>query len=310
MRPEFLLCLLSKMASVLTCPTCAPRRRRGAASKDAAVEHNRPARQRRRQGAKRRAKRQANQQPQQMSLSERGNRGGYRAGAGRPKGSRTSSRIPHRSRPAISARNAVHVTVEVVPLRRSLRSKRASAAIMAIFAAEKDRKGFRLVGYSIRRNHIHLVCESDDASCLARGMQRLCSRIARRVNRLWGRWGTFFADRYHSRVISGPRDMRNVLRYVLLNDNKDELIDTLSRGGRFTIGGFDPLSSARWFDGWDPADARPPPPATGDQQRWPVTRPRSWLATKGWRKHGLLRATEIPAAWEREAKRRSRQPSR
>ena len=245
------------------------------------------------------------QRSRQLGLSERGQRGGYRDGAGRPKGSRTSSRIPHRTRAAISERDSVHVTVEVLPMRRSLRSKRASGAIMAIFRAEKDRKGFRLVGYSLRRNHIHLVCESDDASCLARGMQRLCSRIARRVNRLWGRRGTFFADRYHSRVIASPRDMRNVLRYVLLNENKDELIDVLTRGGRLDMdgGGFDPLSSARWFDGWDPAEARPPPPPTDDERRWPVTRPRSWLGSKGWRRHGLLRATETPDSWWMKARR-------
>jgi len=261
--------------------------------------------------AKSRDKGRPGKQHQQRGLAARGARGGFRYGAGRPKGSRSSSRIPHRCRPAISERDSVHVTVEVLPTGRSLRSKRASRAIVAIFQAEKERKGFRLVGYSIRRNHIHLVCESDDARCLAQGMQRLCSRIARRVNKLWARRGTLFADRYHSRVISGPRDMRNVLRYVLLNQHKDRLIDTLTRGGRFDVGehGFDPLSSARWFDGWDPAEARPPPPPA-DEQLWPVTRPRSWLGANGWRRHGLLRCTETPDAWWHKARRKRRRPSK
>ena len=296
------------MAFELTSPTAAPRRPRSAATKRAPAPRKASTKRSGGKPSKQLGKRQGNQQ--QRRLAERRRRGGYRDGAGRPKGSRTSRRIPHRTRPAISGRDSVHVTVQVLPMRRSLRSNRASRAIMAIFRAEKDNKGFRLVGYSIRRNHIHLVCESDDARCLARGMQRLCARIARRVNRLWGRKGTFFADRYHSRVISGPRDMRNVLRYVLLNDNKDDLIDTLSRGGRFAIGGFDPLSSARWFDGWNPAEPRPPPPPTDDESRWPVTRPRSWVGSKGWRRHGLLRATEVPHAWGVEARRRLPDASR
>lgn len=244
----------------------------------------------------RRARRRASRRKpraQQLGLTQRGQRGGYRAGAGRPKGSRTSRRIPHRTRPAINEHQAAHVTVKVLPMRRSLRSQRARRALEVIFTEEKRREGFRLLQYAIRRNHIHLVCESDHSAALSKAMQRLCSRIARRINKLWGRSGTFFADRYHSRVISSPQQMRNVLRYVLLNEHKDALIE----GGRFVDGGFDPYSSARWFDGWHRTAARPPPPRVEPA----VTEPRSWLAAKGWRRGGLLRPGEIAQAWLKPA---------
>jgi len=239
-----------------------------------------------------RAKRRASRRKlrvQQLGLAQRGQRGGYRAGAGRPKGSRTSNLVPHRTRPRINKHQASHVTVKVLTMRRSLRSPRAREALEAIFTEEKRRKGFRLLHYSIRRNHIHLVCESNFTAALSRGMQRLCSRIARRINKLWGRSGRFFADRYHGRVIISPRDMRNVLRYVLLNLHKDALIE----GGRFMDGGFDPCSSARWFDGWHPAAARPPPKGVEPT----VTEPLSWLAARAWRKRGLLRPSEIAQGW-------------
>jgi REP element-mobilizing transposase RayT len=189
------------------------------------------------------------------------------------------------------------VTVKVVPVGRSLRSPRVRSAIELIFAAEKRRKGFRLLHYAIRRDHVHLVCESDDTVALSRGVQRLGSRVARRVNKLWARSGRLFADRFHGRVLTTPRELRNVLRYVLLNEHKDALVEE----GRILGGGFDPCSSAPWFDGWHPSVARPPPKG-GDP---PVTAPLSWLARAGWRRLGLLRPSEIPAAWLAAARRGS-----
>lgn len=183
------------------------------------------------------------------------------------------------------------MTVKVLPMRYSLRSPRARQALEAIFVSEKRRQGFRLLHYSIRREHIHLVCESDDSVALSRAMQRLSSRIARRLNQLWGRAGSFFADRYHGRVIKTPRELRNVLRYVLLNLHKDALI----QDGQLLGGGFDPCSSARWFDGWHQDEPRPPP----DEREPAVTAPESWLARQGWRRHGLLRPSELAQAWVR-----------
>ena len=169
----------------------------------------------------------------QLQLRARGQRGGWRAGAGRPKGSRTSTRIAHRKRPRIGRHQAAHVTVKVLPLGRSLRSPRVRSALERIFAAEKRRKGFRLLHYAIRRDHLHLVCESDSTLALSRGVQRLSSRIARRVNKLWGRKGKLVADRFHGRVLKTPRELRNVLRYVLLNEDKDALLEE----GRILGGG-------------------------------------------------------------------------
>ena len=51
--------------------------------------------------------------------------------------------------------------------------------------------------------------------------------------------------------------------------------------------GIDPASSGRWFDGWRqrlPVEAGPAP----------VARARTWLAAKGWRRHGLIDALEVP----------------
>ena len=158
--------------------------------------------------------------------------------------------------------------------------------VEAVFAAERRRKGFRLVHYAVRGNHLHLVCEAEQRLALSRGVQRLAARIARGVNQLWQREGRVFADRFHSRVVRTPREARRVLAYVLLNAHKD-----YARCGQRLIG-LDPCSSGRFFDGWADAEGSPPP-GLDERLEEPLVAPAgSWLLRTGWRRHGLLRTDE------------------
>ena len=158
--------------------------------------------------------------------------------------------------------------------------------IERVFAAERRRKGFRLVHYAVRGNHLHLVCEAEQREALSRGVQRLASRIARGVNRVWRRDGKLFRDRFDGRVIRTPREARNLLAYVLLNAHKD-----YARTGG-TLLGLDPCSSGRWFDGWADVQPRPPPGPGGSHGEPEVARPVSWLLRQGWRRYGLIRTDE------------------
>ena len=49
---------------------------------------------------------------------------------------------------------------------------------------------------------------------LARGMQGLSIRMARRLNRLWRRSGKVFADRFHVEVLRTPRQVRDARALV------------------------------------------------------------------------------------------------
>jgi hypothetical protein len=51
-------------------------------------------------------------------------------------------------------------------------------------------------------------------------MQGLCIRLAKNINRLSGRDGTVFADRYHAHVLKTPAEVRNAVHYVLYNKQK------------------------------------------------------------------------------------------
>jgi hypothetical protein len=156
-------------------------------------------------------------------------------------------------------------------------------ALEASFREVRDRRDFRLVHYSLQATHAHLLVEAADASALARGMMAVGARIARALNRTFGRCGRVVAERFHARVLRNPREVRNALAYVLLNARR--------HARRFWRAvGIDPASSGRWFDGWRrtlPGDGVAVAPM-------PVARPGTWLLAIGWRRHGLIDPDEIP----------------
>ncbi|MEZ4442662.1 MAG: transposase [Polyangiaceae bacterium] len=217
----------------------------------------------------------------QLGLSARGRRGGYRHGAGRKRIPRDQrGYVAHLERPKVTKATPVHVTLRCVAGLPSLRRRPTQRLIEAIFA-EENRKGFRLTHYSIQSNHLHLIAEGNDTTSLSRGIQRIASRIARTLNQRFARRGRLFRERFDGKVLTSPKQVRNALRYVLLNRQKHEL----EHRGRY-LTQLDPYSSAPHFDGWIPGHPRAPkraPPPTPT-----IAQPRSWLLTTGWRRHGLL----------------------
>jgi REP element-mobilizing transposase RayT len=203
-----------------------------------------------------------------------------RAGAGRKRIPRHKrSYVPHIRRPKVTKSTPVHVTLRCVAGLPSLRRANPQRIIERVFANE-NRRGFRLVHYSIQGNHLHLVCEGRDTQALSRGVQRVSSMIARKLNRHFSRRGRMFKERFHGVVIKTPRQMRNALRYVLLNHHKHQ-----SEAKLEAVAGFDAFSSARFFDGWRRPAVRCRPPPEGAA----VVAPKSWLLNRGWRRYGLIR---------------------
>jgi len=101
-------------------------------------------------------------------------------------------------------------TISAADLTQALRLRRA-------LVAGRERFGFRLVHFSVQRDHLHLLAEAAHRRALSRGVQGLSIRIARAINRRLQRRGKVFADRYHARALKTPRAVRWALRYVLLN---------------------------------------------------------------------------------------------
>ena len=51
-------------------------------------------------------------------------------------------------------------------------------------AAARERHGLRVIEFTVLGNHLHLLVEADDDLALSRGMQGLCIRIAKALNRV------------------------------------------------------------------------------------------------------------------------------
>jgi REP element-mobilizing transposase RayT len=227
--------------------------------------------------------------------------GGRRKGAGRkPAGGRRMT--PHRTRPPHSVHHPVMVTLRA--LFRPLRSQHVLPTLRrAIRAAcRRDPKRFRITHFSVQFDHIHLIVEASSRTELSTGMRSLTIRIARSVNDLVGRHGRFWADRWHGRALTSPRQVRTALVYVLANFRK--------HARRVLAPGIDPFSSGPWFDGWRDdlaargragAERAPPAPDvergaahTAASDSVPVARPETWLGREGWQRYGLLQLDESP----------------
>jgi len=184
----------------------------------------------------------------------------------------------------------VHVTVRLRDDVRRLRNFAMARVLRRAFVRGCDTGRFRICHFDIQGNHIHLVVEACDAAALAHGMQRWSSMVARGINRKLGRSGAVFADRYHSEIMRTPRQIRHTLCYVLQNGRRHGL--RMPRG----YGGVDPYSSAWYFDGWAHERWRRGLSPPDDDEGPPVARPHTWLLATGWRAHGLIGITEVPAA--------------
>ncbi len=217
-----------------------------------------------------------------LHLSTPPARGGARPGSGpKPRGERAG--VSHHGRPEVTRDTPVHATLRVLPHVWNLRSARSFEVVERALAGARPWREFRVVHFSTEGNHLHLIVEADGNRALSEGMQGLSVRLAKGLNRMMGRHGRVFADRFHAHVLATPSEVRNALAYVLLNHRSH-----MSRIGAPAPASLDRFSSAATFDGWmggrEPLAPRVTSPAM------------TWLLRTGWRRRGLLSSLEVPAA--------------
>jgi REP element-mobilizing transposase RayT len=104
-------------------------------------------------------------------------RGGWRPGAGRPRG---RTRVAHRTREDFAARYPQHVTVRVLEDIPSLRRLEVLRILHEAVIAVGQRDDFRVVEFNVLTNHLHFVIEAGGALALASGMKALKVRLAKR----------------------------------------------------------------------------------------------------------------------------------
>jgi len=181
-----------------------------------------------------------------------------------------------------------HVTLKVRSGIPSLRKRRMVREFRKSLREGCERGEFRVVHYSLQRNHVHLIVEAAGKQALGRGMKSVAIRLARAVNRVLSKTGPVLLGRYHVRALRTPREVRNALAYVLLNARKH----WKERTGSAPPMRLDEASSGHWFKGWK-RSPRGPTQATPIRD---VALARSWLLRTGWRRHGLVDPLEVPGA--------------
>jgi putative transposase len=207
-------------------------------------------------------------------------RGGWRPRAGRPK---RKGSVSHETRPAFASRFPQHVKLRLgadsPPIARDWLMKRVVRPCIGLC----EKPWFRVVEFNVLSNHVHLICEADDALALARGVQGLAIRLARRLNTALKRKGKLFGPRYHAVALRSPAQVRNTLRYVLLNRKHHA-----HAAKRFFAGWIDPYSSGVWFRGWQSPIRVNGVISDLVTLAAPTTSPKTWLLRVGWRRAGPL----------------------
>jgi len=162
----------------------------------------------------------------------------------------------------------MHVTLRVMPHVFNLRSRRSFRVLEKALYAIRD-VGARLTHFSVQGNHVHLILEVEGRHALARAMRSLCVRAAKALNRMMGRAGRVFADRYHATVLRSPRQVYRAIRYVLSNTRK-HLLERGTKVGAVTV------------DDYAAGPAEHVPDTMRLRPSVLLLEPRTWLLQTGW----------------------------
>jgi REP element-mobilizing transposase RayT len=161
----------------------------------------------------------------------------------------------------------------------NLRTRDTLRELLGIFRIAKYRFRCHIRHFSILSNHLHLIIQANRSDEATQAMQGLAIRIAKRLNKMWGRRGKVFADRFFLRaLVRRPMQIRRALVYVLNNARKHRI--------ELPDGCVDPYSSGRWFDGWKGL-------WFGEDPDPPVSNPDDDLF-KLWKRFGEIGVNEVP----------------
>jgi putative transposase len=204
--------------------------------------------------------------------------GGWRPNSGRPK---LAGSISHKTRPRFAQYFPQHVRLRIKDGEDSIAKAHLMKRAIRPAIRTSVKPWFQVVEFNVLSNHVHLICEADNAMALARGVQGLAIRIARRLNRAVNRKGALFAHRYQAKAVTTPTAVRNLVRYVLQNRKHHYAEKKFSRGW------VDAFSSAPWFGGWT---GKIYPSGYGQaivrNELRPTYDAKTWLLAKGWRERG------------------------
>ncbi len=148
------------------------------------------------------------------------------------KRSKKSGKLRHETRD-VSTERPMHITKHTVDGVPSLRCQEV-LDYFGVLVGEARERGVHTSGWVIQDEHLHWFVRPTSKEALADATRYVFGKLAKFVNRLFGRRGKVFEERYYSEVCRTARHAYQALAYVLKN--------AVARGYRAPAGGAGPYT--------------------------------------------------------------------
>ena len=129
---------------------------------------------------------------------------------------------------------------------------------LSLLKEHADKYGLEILGWCLMTNHIHLIARPADTNALAKALGRTHFRYTQYINRLHGRSGHLWQNRFYSCPL-GKQHFWRALRYIEQNPVRAEMVKQPAQykwsSAKAHLSGIDPagLLNVGW---WRQASAR------------------------------------------------------
>lgn len=144
----------------------------------------------------------------QLKLNlDQGSWGGRRSNSGKKR--IHSKGVAHRTREKINSRTPLHINFKFQKTIRNI----STLEILKRALLNGEKKGLKVIHFSLQSNHVHLIAEAPSNEALTLGMKSILNTIARNK-------GSILKGRYHLHVLRSPNETKNAVQYVLFNEER------------------------------------------------------------------------------------------
>lgn len=110
-----------------------------------------------------------------------------------------------------------HVTARVNNRALLLKRTEAKELFLAVLRRARRKYSFRIDNFCIMENHVHLMVYPGRGACLSENMRWILGVFAASLNRLLGRCGHVWGDRFHSTIVGNRSAFTKIMEYIDAN---------------------------------------------------------------------------------------------
>ncbi|MBP7095478.1 MAG: transposase [Spirochaetia bacterium] len=110
-----------------------------------------------------------------------------------------------------------HVCARIAGKELLLEEASTKRLFMETVARARRKYDFRIENFTVMGNHVHILIRPGEGASLSKIMQWILGVFAMKLNRLYGRWGHVWGDRFMSWVVDGFRALVDLFTYIDAN---------------------------------------------------------------------------------------------